>query len=92
MNGGYSIYKNADVFTIEFPGGEDASCASGKIKDIYDNEFEHDIPTDYWLSGCPIILLNNFMVIGIHKEEIDTKNATKNYGTFIGEILNKELK
>ena len=37
MNGGYSIYKNADVFTIEFPGGEDSSCASGKIKDIYDN-------------------------------------------------------
>ena len=58
MNGGYSIYKNADVFTIEFPGGEDASCASGKIKDIYDNEFEHDIPTDYGSSGCPIILLN----------------------------------
>ena len=40
----------------------------------------------------PYNIIKYFMVIGIHKEEIDTKNITKNYGTFIGEILNKELK
>ena len=38
-NGGYLIYKDADVFSIEHPGGEDASCASGKIKDINNIEF-----------------------------------------------------
>ena len=45
-NGGYLIYKDADVFSIEHPGGEDAYCASGKIKDIHNIEFEHDIPTE----------------------------------------------
>ena len=95
INGGYSIYKDADVFSIEHPGGDDASCASGKIKDIYDNEFQHDIPTDKGSSGCPILLLNNNInligVIGIHKEGINTENKKINCGTFIGDILNKEI-
>ena len=46
MNCGYNIYKDADVFSVEHPGGEDASCASGKIKYIYDNELEHDISNE----------------------------------------------
>ena len=93
-NRGYSIYKDADIFSIEHPGGNDASCASGQIKDNYKNEFEHDIPTDNGSSGCPILLLNNNInligVIGIHKEGISLENKKINYGTFIGEILNKE--
>ena len=28
---GYLIYKNIDIFTLQHPFGEDASCASGKI-------------------------------------------------------------
>jgi len=60
MNGGYSIYKDEDVFSVQHPGGEDASCASGKIKDIYNNnQFEHDISTEGGSSGSPVILLNN---------------------------------
>ena len=93
-NRGYSICKDADIFSIEHPGGNDASCASGQIKDIYKNEFEHDIPTDNGSSGCPILLLNNNInligVIGIHKEGDYLRKL--NEGTFIGEILNKELK
>ena len=49
---GYNIYQDADVFSVEHPGGEDASCASGKIKDIYNNnQFEHDISTEGGSSG-----------------------------------------
>ena len=92
---GYNIYQDADVFSVEHPGGEDASCASGKIKDFYDNEFEHDISTEGGSSGSPVLLLNNninlIRVIGIHKEGSDRGEIKINYGTFIGEILNKEL-
>ena len=95
IDSGYLIYKEADIFSVEHPGGDDASCASGKIIDIYNNEFEHDIGTENGSSGCPILLLNNninlIRVIGIHKQGINTKNRKINYGTFIGEILNKEL-
>ena len=81
---------------MEHPGGDDASCASGKIKDIYNNnEFEHDISTEVGSSGSPVILLNNninlIRVIGIHKEGSDRGEIKINYGTFIGEILNKKL-
>ena len=93
---GYSIYKDADVFSIEHPYGKDASCASGKIKDIYNNnEFEHDISTGDGPSGSPILILNDNInligVIGIHKQGINTEFKKINYGTFIGEILNEKL-
>ena len=55
---GYSIYKGVDIFTIEHPYGDDASCASGTIKKLHDYEFYHDISTDSGSSGCPIILNN----------------------------------
>ena len=90
---GYLIYEGLDIFSVEHPFGEDASCASGQIINICDYEFEHNISTDNGSSGCPIILLNNsilIQVIGIHKEGIISKNL--NGGTFIGEIFNERIK
>ena len=75
---GYLTYKNADIFSLEHPYGEDTSCGSGKIIDINDYEFFHNIPTDNGSSGCPILLLNNNInlakVIGIHKNADIKKN------------------
>jgi len=88
---GYSIYKNADVFTLSHPFGGDVSCSSGRILSIYNYEFSHDISTDNGSSGCPIILLNNninlIQVIGIHKCANISRDI--NRGTFIGEIINE---
>ena len=96
LNGGYNIYKDAYIFTIEHPFGGAVSCASGKIIDIFNNnEFEHNIATDKGSSGCPILLLNNninlIQVIGINKERINAKNMNINNGIFIGDILNREI-
>ena len=92
MNQGYSIYKDADIFTIEHPCGDDVSCASGKIINIDDYEFDHNISTETGSSGSPILLLNNninlVQVIGIHKNADYSKKL--NGGTFIGEII-KEI-
>ena len=88
---GYLIYEDADIFSVEHPKGEEASCASGKIKKLNDYEFDHNIPTDNGSSGCPIILLTNniklIQVIGVHKEADYLRKI--NIGTFIGEILNE---
>ena len=93
---GYEIYNDVDIFSIGHPLGEDASCASGKIRNIYSDkpyEFQHDISTDYGSSGSPILLNNNNInfvkVIGIHKSKSTVGNLNK--GTFIGEIF-KEIK
>ena len=93
INKGYKIYKNTDIFSIEHPYGDDASCASGTVVEINDYEFEHNVATDNGSSGCPILLLNTNInlvkVIGIHKNADIEKNI--NCGTFIGEIF-KEIK
>ena len=34
------MYKGVDVFTIGHPNGDDASCSSGTIVNIYDYEFD----------------------------------------------------
>ena len=87
---GYNIYKNNDIFTVQYPLGKDAVIASGIIVDIDGYEFDHNISTDEGSSGCPIILLNNninlIQVIGIHKSGSYDENI--NGGTFIGEIIN----
>ena len=95
IKNGYLIYKNADIFSVMHPFGDDALCASGRIINIYDYEFEHNISIDNGSSGCPIILLNNnnnhlIQVIGVHKEGIISKKL--NGGTFLGEIFKDEIK
>ena len=85
---GYEIYKNGYVFTVGFSNGK-AIVGSGKIVDIKDYVFYHNIDIDSDVSGCPIMLLNfnlNIIsVIGIH--------MNLNYGTFIAEIfINPEKK
>ena len=87
---GYNIYKNSDVFSVEYPYGESAVSGCGKIINIINEyEFGHNIPTDNGSSGCPVILLNKninlCLVIGIHKEADFRKKL--NCGTFIGEIF-----
>ena len=90
---GYKIYKDVDIFSIENPLGENPSFSNGKIININNYEFNHNIPTDEGSSGCPIILLNNntnlAQVIGIHKDSGNSKEL--NCGTFIGEIFNDDL-
>ena len=90
---GYLIYKNVDVFSIKNPSGGKPIFCCGKIVDINNFEFKHNIPTDNGSSGCPIILLNNNLnlvqVIGVHKETEDLNEL--NSGTFIGEIFNNDL-
>ena len=43
---GYKIYRNVDVFSIKHPFGESAACSCGKIVEIKDFEFRHNISTD----------------------------------------------
>ena len=59
-----------------------------KVDEIIDNyEFKHNAHTEAGISGSPIILPITLKVIGIHKQ--GHKNLPFNYGSFIGEIFNK---
>jgi hypothetical protein len=85
---GYSIYKDEDIFSICYYNGEQV-FSLGIILDINDNIFLHNTDQVNGSSGSPIISLNNFKVIGIHKGLDIYKNI--NYATFIGQIIKEIL-
>jgi len=89
---GYKIYKNTDIFTIQYTFGKDPTSASGNVIEIHFNmEFAHNIPTGPGSGGCPIILLDNninrLKVIGIHQSKDKEKKV--NYTKFIFQIINE---
>ena len=62
-------YKDYDVYVIHYEKGEDVKYSSGVIKYIGDDNFtiNHICNTQPGSSGGPIIDLNSFSIIGVHK-------------------------
>ena len=84
---GYSQYKDVNILNLGYPKGLKLVAESGKIEQIEDFEFYHDINTNPGSSGSPIILFNTLKVIGIHKNEDNEKKL--NVATFIDVIFKK---
>ena len=89
---GYEKYKNAKICSAGYPFNNnnplERHVSSGEIKEINnDFEFKHSSDTNFGSSGSPICLIENQLVIGIHKQ--GDKNKNLNYGTFVGTILNE---
>ena len=63
----------------------------GKIKKIKSINIIYDIGTEGGSSGCPIILMNNSKIIGLHVGTLaEYKNKNKiNIGISINVIINK---
>jgi len=89
-NIGFSIYKDSQVFTAEYPNvdfyKEGRHISSGLITKLNENNFAHNCDTNAGSSGSPIINLFK-LVIGIHNG--GDKNEEYNIGTFIGAIIDR---
>ena len=83
---GYEIYIKTNIFSIHFPNGGEASCASGKVIEIDEDQFNHNIPTVHGSGGCPILLLNLIKVIGVHT---GTDSNQLGISDFIGRAINE---
>ena len=57
---------NEQIFSIHYPKGKDLMFSFGKIVKKNNDNLIYSISTDSGSSGCPLILLNNLKVIGIH--------------------------
>jgi hypothetical protein len=82
------IYRNKYVYVIHYPNGDKVKYNQGTILGIEENNYtiQHKCNTKTGSSGCPIINLSNFKVIGIHK---GTRKLSKcNFGTLLREPLN----
>lgn len=88
----YSIYKNQNIFTVVYINEEEETCETGKIIDIDNYEFIHNIKVSNFSSGSPIILwsknINEIKVIGIYTKGDFFINM--NFAIFI-DIIIKDL-
>ena len=85
-NNSESKYLNEDICIFQYPNGEELSFAQGQIKSINDYEIKHLVSTEPGSSVSPILLLNDFKIIGIH--QAGKKNKEDNKGIFMKNILN----
>ena len=64
---GPEVFIDHDIFTLQFPLGNELSFSSGKILSIENNILSHNCSTTYGSSGSPILSRNsNCSVIGLH--------------------------
>lgn len=88
----YSVYKNQNIFTVVYINEEEETCVTGKIIDIDNYEFIHNIKVSNFSSGSPIILwsknINEIKVIGIYTKGDFFNNM--NFAIFI-DIIIKDL-
>ena len=88
------IFSGKSIYLLHYPKGIEATISRGKIKDIKEENnyiIEHYCNSDFGSSGGPLISLDSFKVIGIHKGASEIGNW--NLGTLIKkpieEFLNK---
>ena len=73
-------YKKEQIYILQYPNGINCSVSYGYINDINYFNIKYTCCTEYGSSGGPIILLNTFKVIGVHKR---SSNFEFNYGTLL---------
>ena len=61
------IYKSSSIYILHYPKGNKVKVSYGLSSGINDNEINHLCNTENGSSGSPILSLNTFSVIGIHK-------------------------
>ena len=88
-------YINEQIFSIHFPKGKDLMISFGRIIKYENFELFYSFSTDNGSFGCPLTLLNNLNVIGIHTGF--HKNDKYNLGISMmkviqeSDIINKSL-
>ena len=76
-----NLYKNQTIYIIHFPNGEEPKYSIDTISGIDEGLIRHCCSTDYGSSGSPILNLQTFRVIGIHRGKSTKFNF--NLGTII---------
>ena len=75
-------YENLNIYVLQYSNEGECSVSYGRIDNINEYEIEHKCSTTIGSSGSPIMLLDNFKVIGIHKGSSKNKEHF-NYGTLL---------
>ena len=85
-------FKNISVYIIHYEKGKKTKFSNGLIKCIEEDDYtiRHICPTEHGSSGSPILNLNNYKVIGVHKGTKEGKNW--NLGTILKSPIDDFIK
>ena len=81
------IFGKKALYVLHYPEGKKL-VSYGILKDIYNYDIIHTCSTKEGSSGSPIILIESFKVIGIHKGTPQNKLFSFNKGIFMKYALN----
>ena len=91
-----SIFKEFEIFILQFLNENEISFSNGKIKNIKDDTIYHLASTEPGSSGSPIIIRDknkkDNYVIGLHKASCKIGNSCYNLGVTFDSILDNILK
>lgn len=83
-------YIDDQICCIQFPKGKELKYSNGKVLKKKDKFFLYTVGTLGGSSGSPILLIDNFKLIGLHKGVASRKNNEKiNFGIKMNFIMDK---
>ena len=88
-----NYYNNKSIYVLHYPKGTSVNVSYGLSHRINEYNINHLCSTEVGSSGSPILLLDTFRVIGIHKGTPRNSNSKFNLGTLIKfaiQLFNKE--
>ena len=83
------INKDKDIVVFHYEGGKEIKYSAGKLNNKNSQYFYHCCTTKEGSSGSPILMIENYKVIGIHKGDIPKKS---NAGIFIKKPIDAFIK
>ena len=84
-----NLYNNKSIYILHYPKGNIVNVSYGLSSKIIDYNLNHFCSTEEGSSGGPILSLDSFKVIGIHKGSPKNKILNFNIGTFIKSVIQK---
>ena len=78
-----NYYINKSIYILHYPKGTLVNVSYGLSNKIIEDNINHLCSTEEGSSGAPILLLDSFRVIGIHKGAARNRSSNFNFGTFI---------
>ena len=80
-NKSHEKFNKAPIYLLHYPKEEKIDYSIGEIQNISEDTIEYSRPSENEPSGYPILNLNNYKVIGVHKGQKEEDNL--NIGIFI---------
>ena len=84
-----NLYNKTSLYVLSYPNGNKIKVAYGLSNGIIEKDINHKCSTERGSSGSPILSLETFKVVGIHKSGPNRDIYKYNKGTFIKYVLDE---